>query len=249
MERWELNAVCCKFCHWNLSRNLLTIPGVFRHSFAEKTQLNSRRLLLAALLGCALSAVASPKLELSWKNPSYTGGAFHNILVLGLNGQAANRAEFEDRLTAALSRPGTSVYPSYEFLARPDATPIDMNDFRSLVREQKFDGIVVARLTKRETKSTYVPGEVYAPVPYYATFYGYYSTLYPVVYSPGYMQTEKVAQVEVNFYSTRPPDGELVWTGTTNTFDASSAVKRIKDLSKIICEELEKQKIIAPKSK
>ena len=208
-----------------------------------------RWLLIAALLSSALLAVASPKLELSWKNPNYSGGSFHNILVLGLNGKAANRAEFEDRLTAAISRPGTKVFPSYEFLARPDATPIDMSDFRSLVREQKFDGIVVARLTKRETKTTYVPGDVYTPVPYYGTFYGYYSALYPVIYSPGYMQTEKVAQVEVNFYSTRPPDGELVWTGTTNTFDASSAMKRIKDLSKIVCQELEKQEIIAPRSR
>ena len=208
-----------------------------------------RWLLIAALLSSALLAVASPKLALSWKNPNYSGGSFHNILVLGLNGKAANRAEFEDRLTAAISRPGTKVFPSYEFLARPDATPIDMSDFRSLVREQKFDGIVVARLTKRETKTTYVPGDVYTPVPYYGTFYGYYSALYPVIYSPGYMQTEKVAQVEVNFYSTRPPDGELVWTGTTNTFDASSAMKRIKDLSKIVCQELEKQEIIAPRSR
>ena len=206
-------------------------------------------MLLAALLGSALLTAGSPKLELSWKNPNYTGGAFRNILVLGLNGKAANRAEFEDRLTAAISRPGTNVSPSYEFLARPDATPIDMNDFRSLLREQKFDGIVVARLTKRETKTTYVPGDVYSPVPYYGTFYGYYSALYPVIYSPGYMQTEKTAQVEVNFYSTAPPDGELVWTGTTNTFDASSAMKRIKDLSRIVCQELERQKIIAPRSK
>ena len=206
-------------------------------------------LLFAALLGSALLAVGSPKLEFSWKNPDYTGGAFHNILVLGLNGKAANRAEFEDRLTAAISRPGTNVSPSYEFLARPDATPIDMKDFRSLVQEQKFDGIVVARLTKKETKTTYVPGEVYTPVPYYGTFYNYYSALYPVIYSPGYMQTEKTAQVEVNFYSTKPPDGELVWTGTTNTFDAASAMKRIKDLSRIVCQELEKQKIIAPQPK
>jgi hypothetical protein len=215
-------------------------------------QLKIRSGLLAALfLSIALLATAaSPKLLLSWKNPNYAGGTFHNVLVLGLNGKAANRAEFEDRLTAAISRPGTTVFPSYEFLARPDATPIDMNDFRSLVREQKFDGILVARLTKRETKTTYVPGQTYSPpYPYYNTFYGYYANMYPVIYSPGYMQTEKIAQVEVNFYATTPPDGELVWTGTTNTFDASSAMKRIKDLVKVVSKELEAQKIIASTSK
>jgi hypothetical protein len=191
-----------------------------------------------------LCTVASPKLELSWKNPTYTGGTFKNILVLALNGKAANRAEFEDELVAAISRPSSKAAPSYEFMPRPDATPIDMKDLRELVKEQKFDAIVVARLTKRDTKTTYVPGEVYTPFPYYGTFYGYYGALYPVIYTPGYMETEKEAQVEVNFYATAKADGELVWTGTTNTFDAGSAMRVIKDLVKIVTKQLEVENII-----
>jgi hypothetical protein len=204
---------------------------------------------IAALGSLALLAVGSPKLELSWKNPNFSGGTFKNILVLALNGKAANRAEFEDELVSAISRPGGKAAPSYEFIPRPDSTPIDMNDLRELVKEQKFDAIVVARLTKRDTKTTYVPGEVYTPYPYYGTFYGYYGALYPVIYSPGYMQTEKEAQVEVNVYATAKPDGELVWTGTTNTFEVSSAMKAIKDLVKIVTKELEKQTIIERESK
>lgn len=204
---------------------------------------------IAIMASVALFAVASPKLELSWKNPKYAGGTFKNILVLALNGKAANRAEFEDELVAAISRPTGKASPSYEFMPRPDATPIDMHDLRELVKEQKFDAIVVARLTKRDTKTTYVPGEVYTPFPYYGTFYGYYGALYPVIYSPGYMETEKEAQVEVNFYATAKPDGELVWTGTTNTFDAGSPMKVIRDLVKIVTKELEKENIIERESK
>jgi hypothetical protein len=206
-------------------------------------------LLIATLATAAVFAVASPKLELSWKNPNFAGGTFKNILVLALNGKAVNRAEFEDELVAAISRPGGKAAPSYEFMPRPDATPIDTKDLRALIKEQKFDGIVVARLTKRETKTTYVPGDVYTPFPYYGTFYGYYGTVYPVIYSPGYMETEKEAQVEVNFYDTAKPDGELVWTGTTNTFDAGSAMKVIKDLVKIVSKELEKENIVERESK
>jgi hypothetical protein len=206
-------------------------------------------LLIAILASLALFAVASPRLELSWKNPNFAGGTFKNILVLALNGKAVNRAEFEDELVAAISRPDGKAAPSYEFMPRPDATPIDMKDLRSLIKEQKFDGIVVARLTKRETKTTYVPGEVYTPFPYYNTFYGYYGTVYPVIYTPGYLETEKEAQVEVNFYDTAKSEGELVWTGTTNTFDAGSAMKVIKDLVKIVSKELEKENIVERESK
>jgi hypothetical protein len=105
---------------------------------------------------------------------------------------------------------------------------------------------VVARLTKRDTKTTYVPGQVYSPYPYYGTFYGYYNALYPVIYTPGYMQTEKIAQVEVNAYATVAPDGQLVWTGTTNQFEASSVMKVIKDLVKVLTKEMEKQNVIDP---
>ena len=206
-------------------------------------------LLIVALGSLALFAVGSPRLELSWKNPNFTGGTFKNILVLGLNGKAANRAEFEDELVAAISRPGEKAAPSYEFIPRPDSTPIDMNDLRELIKEQKFDAIVVARLTKRDTKTTYVPGEVYTPFPYYGTFYGYYGALYPVIYSPGYMETEKEAQVEVNVYATAKPDGELVWTGTTNKFEAGSTMKVIKDLVKIVTQELERENVIERESK
>src|ERR1700690_513436 len=201
-------------------------------------------LVLVVLAGAALLMAGSPRLELSWKNANYTGGTFKNILVLALNGKAANRAEFEDELVAAIARPGGQAAPSYEYMQRPDVTPIDMKDLRELIKEQKFDAIVVARLTKRDTKTTYVAGQDYTPFPYYNTFYGYYGALYPVIYSPGYMKTEKEAQVEVNFYSTAKPEGELVWPGTTNTFDSASAMKAIKDLVKVVSKELEKENLI-----
>ena len=188
-------------------------------------------------------------MELSWKNPAYKGaGIFKNILVLALNGQAANRAEFEDELVAAIARPGVQATQSYVFLARPDATPIDIKDLKEVIREQKFDAIVVARLTKAETKTTYVPGEVYNPYPYYGSLAAYYGIVNPIVYSPGYLEKEKIARVETNFYATAKPDGELVWTGTTNAFDANSAMKVIKDLVKIVNKELEKNEVLAPKA-
>ena len=208
--------------------------------------LRSRSLLLAiALIIPLVLSATSPKLLFSWRNPNYSGAQFKNILVLALNGKSEGRLEFEDLLVAAIAKPGIQATQSYVFLARPDATPIDINDLKTVIREHKFDAIVVARLTKRETKTTYVPGQVYTPVPYYGTFYGYYGAVYPVVYSPGYLQKENIAQVETNLYSTAKPDGELVWTGTTNAFNAHSPMKVIKKLVEVVIKELEKQNVIA----
>lgn len=65
--------------------------------------------------------------------------------------------------------------------------------------------------------------QVYMPYPFYRTLYGYYGTLAPVIYTPGYLQTVRVAQVETNFYASTPPDGQLVWTGTTNSFNVGAS--------------------------
>lgn len=197
----------------------------------------------------ATLAVASPSLIFSWKNPDYANGNFKNILVLALNGKVGNRLEFEDEFVAATSRPGAKVTQSYVYISRPNDTAIDMKDLRELVKEQQFDAILVARLTVNDTKTTYVPGQAYVPYPYYGTFYGYYSAIAPIVYSPGYMKTERKAQVEVNVYSTAKPDGELVWTGTTDTFSSNSAIKVIKDLVKIYAKALEKENIIQQQAK
>jgi hypothetical protein len=204
-------------------------------------------LAAAAFISLGSLVAGSPKLELSWRNPAATGGPFKNIMVLALNGKAENRAEFEDELVAAIAGPGQTAVQSYEFVPRPDGVPLDVKELKEQIRDNKFDAVVAARLVKRVEKQNYVPGEVYSPFPYYATFYGYYAVVAPVVYTPGYMETEKEAQVEVNFYSTAKPDGELVWTGTTNTFDAKSPIKVIHDLVKIVSKELEDQKIILPK--
>jgi hypothetical protein len=201
-------------------------------------------LPVAGLVIPVLLAASSPKMLLSWKNPNYSGQHLMNVLVLALNGKAENRAEFEDELAAAMTRPGLQATQSYVFLARPNATPIQLDDLKAVLREQHFDGIVVARLTKAEKKTTYVPGQTYAPYPYYGSLAAYYGAVYQVVYSPGYLVKERNAQVQTNIYSTAKPDGELVWTGTTNTFDANSPMKVIKDLIKIVVRELEKQKVI-----
>lgn len=207
-------------------------------------------LLLAVVAGVALLSAGSLKMALSFKNPGYTGGTLKNILVLALNGKSANRAQFEDELVAAITRPGVTAVQSYVFLPRPDATPINMDDLRVVIKDQNFDGVVAARLTKADNTTVYVPGTVYTPLPYYGTLAGYYGAMVPVVYSPGYMQTVKIAQVETNAYFTPTslPDGQLVWTGTTNTFNAGSAMKAIKNLVKLVAQELENQGVIPPKS-
>jgi hypothetical protein len=201
-------------------------------------------LLLGFLLALAVALDAGSKLAFSWKNVNYTGSGFKNILVLAMNGRASGRADFEDRMVKEMSRPGVTVVQSYTLMPRPDATPINPDDLRGYVRDLKFDAIVVSRMTKFEKKTAYVPGDDFPFDPYYGTFYGYYGAVAPIVYDPGYLRTDTEAQVETNFYSTSKPDGELVWSGTTDTLDPRSTTSAIDGIVKILVKQFEKDKLL-----
>jgi len=51
-------------------------------------------------------------------------------------------------------------------------------------------------------------------------------------------------RVETNFYVASSSDGELIWTGTSESFNPKSAKKVINGLVKLIVKELTKQNIL-----
>lgn len=201
--------------------------------------------LSSAILAFVLAAQAgSSNLPFSWKNPNYTGGSFKNVLVLAMNGRSEGRADFEDRMVAKLTSQGLTATPSYSLLPRPKSTPINMDDLRWQIQQNKFDAVIVSRIVKLDKSVKYVPGSAFPLYPYYGTLYGYYGTLAPVVYTPGYMEHETTAQVETNVYSTAKPDGELAWTATSKTVNPSSLKNAIDGVVKLLMKAMAKDNII-----
>jgi hypothetical protein len=183
---------------------------------------------------------------MSWKNPSYvTDKKFQRVLALGLSDKTEIRADFEDALARQLSQTGVSAIPGHAILLRPESTQLDLNYLKAQIVENKIDAVVVSRLIKVENKVTYIPGgPSVSPFPYYTTFYGYYRVVYPVVYSPDYLREEKKVRIETNLYSTVSPDGDLVWTGVTDTFNPSSVHKTINGLVKLVVKEMQSEGVL-----
>ncbi len=202
-----------------------------------------KRLLLIMILLIAGTSSASTKLKASWKNPNYGGQRFKRILVIGMSNKLETRADFEVALAGKITRPGITGIAGTDILLRPTAGPLDLTYLREQIAAYKIDAVLVSRLVKVESKTRYVYGQAYV-LPYYNTFFGYYGTVYPVVYSPDYLVKEKTVRVETNVYAIKPPDGELVWTGTSDTFNPGSAHKVIKPLVNLIIKELEKEAIL-----
>jgi hypothetical protein len=200
--------------------------------------------VVLAILIAVLASDAGSKLVFTWKNANYTGGSFKNVLVLAINGAASARADFEDRMVKEMTRPGITVVQSYTLMPRPNATPINLNDLRGYVHDLKFDSIVASRLVKYDKKVTEVQGSEFPFYPYYGTFYGFYDAVAPIVYDPGYLRTDSEAQVETNFYSTAKRDGELIWSGTTDTVDPRSTTNAVDGIVKLLVKQFEKDRLI-----
>ena len=207
----------------------------------------AKRIIAIALVLVTVTVLygKSTRLITSWKNPEYSGPTFKKILVIGMSPNPGRRSDFEDALSAQLNKPGQQVIAGNQLLLRPDAK-VDLEYIRQQIRENKIDAVIVSRLVSVKDSYTYVPGQVWTyPYPYYRSFYGYYGAVWPVVYTPGYTIKDKTVRVETNVYAATPPDGELVWTATSDTFDPKSASKVIKDLTKLIVQELTKVGVVS----
>jgi hypothetical protein len=209
---------------------------------------SNRKLLTMGivLLAFALASAKSSKLVMSWKNPSYTGNKkFQRVLALGLSQKTGIRADFEDALAAQLAAAGVEAIPGNTILLRPEGTQTDLDYIKGQIRENKIGAVVVSRLIKVENTVTYIPGVPYtAPFPYYNTFYGYYGAVYPIVYSPGYLKEEKKVRIETNLYVISSQEGELAWTGITDTLNPSNPDKAINGLVKLVVKQMQSDGVL-----
>ena len=205
-------------------------------------------MVAVALLTLLSASGKSSRLVMRWKNPAYgTVKKFNRVLALGLSDKTIVRLEFEDALAAQLAKLGIEAIPGNTILLRPEGTQFDLNYLRTQIRENRIDVVVVSRLIKVENTVTYVPGAPYVPpYPYYSTFYGYYGTVYPVVYSPGYLKEEKKVRIETSVYAISSDEGELAWTCLTDTFNPSKIKKAIDRLVKLVVEQMQSDSVLQP---
>jgi hypothetical protein len=196
--------------------------------------------IVIILLAVPLATSKSSKMIMSWKNPNFSARKFQHLLALGLSDKTGVRANFEDALAEQLAAAGVNAIPGNSILLRPEGTKFDLEYLKTQIRDNQIDAVVVSRLIKVENTVTYVPGSAYmAPFPYYNTFYGYYGAVYPVVYSPDYLRTDKKVRIETNLYLISSQEGELVWTGVTDTFNPSNVQKSINGLVKLVVKQMQ----------
>lgn len=209
-----------------------------RHS--GQTIPRAARLLLAALLlvgaGCASTTLTSV-----WRDPTYSGGPLRSVLVMGINEETGIRRIFEDEFSAKLRSVGVIALPSYTII--PQDGPVEPAVLDAAIAKAGAQGVLVTRLLRIERRTNYGPGYIRAvpAVGYYRNFHGYYSSAW-ARYSPPQPYEYDIVALETNLWS--PKQGELVWSGITESFAPSNVRQATREFADVIIKALREQRLI-----
>ena len=196
---------------------------------------NSHRMLrwLAVVLGTLfLAGCASTTLQSTWRDPTFTGGPFKRVFVVGLSARDGTaRRVLEDVLVAKLKAGGVDAIPGCQFLS--DA-PMEEAAFAAMVAKTGADAMLMVRLLGVETQTT-----VWPPMGPRIGWYGAYSGWYAY---PDVTQTQ-TAVIETTLFDTKTR--RVVWSGTSETLNPTSVQKDAPAFADVILGALRKDGVLA----
>ena len=206
--------------------------------------MKNRLLLLASLAFMAVSCTSS-RIISSWKDPESTPVKYKKILVIALS-QPDNRVKekMEQPLVGDLKSHGIEAISAYGQYGPKAFDNLEEKGFLEKIQASGVDGIMTIVLLDKTKEHNYVRGSVlYTPyVIYYNRFWGYYSTLYNRVYTPGYYVTNTEYFWESNLYDASTK--KLIYSVQTKSFNPDNSASLAHEYGQLIINDMIKQGVI-----
>jgi hypothetical protein len=186
--------------------------------------------------GPALLVVSSgTRIIQRWVAPDVAKYKFDHILTICIVKDETTRQTVEDVMAARVKK--GNAFPSYNILEEAELR--DKERAKTKILQMGFDGAVIMRPLRIEDRVNYVPGSY---PPYYGSFWGYYGWAWPTLYTPDYVYTDKIVQVETTIFSIK--DDKLLWTSLSETTNPQSARDVVMDIAKAIGKEARKRGLV-----
>ncbi len=193
------------------------------------------------IVAAALAACTTAKPTKEWRDPTYSGGTFDNILIVGLSHKETVRRAFENTFVDRLGE--DKIKATASFALMPAETRPSEESIKAVIADIKFDSVLVTHLVGVTEK------EVYHPAAYRMDtnrgFYDYYGYVGGYVYEPGYYTRHKRVKLETNLYDTQTE--RLVWSMQSETMDPNSEKELIDAKIRIVIKKLKSQQLISKK--
>lgn len=199
----------------------------------------NNRLIILFVASAIVSSCTSTRITSSWKTADTTNLKYSHILVLALSQPDNNLKEkMEQHLVNDLKSHGIDAFSAYKQYGPKAFDRLDENTAIDKIQSSGTDAILTIVLLDKSKERNYVPGHVmFTPyAAYYRRFWGYYTTLYSRVYTPGYYVTNTNYFWESNLYdaSTR----QLVYSVQTKSFNPSNTELLAHEYGQIIVNNM-----------
>ena len=182
---------------------------------------------------------ASTWTELTQKqvDDAYKGKPASNIFVIAITGIEHNRRSFEKKFVAQLKSVGVDAISSEEAIPMPADLKMKKETIVNAVNQYENDAVIITHLIDKEEKDVSTRGGSA-----HRGFYGFYRSRYS---DSGYSSTTTIVRLETNLYDVKTE--ELIWSGKSKTWSKDSKDQIINDVIKALIDNLQKNKLIAPK--
>ena len=200
-------------------------------------------VIVAVACGLAVAAAtAKTKIAATPESKQPPLGPPKKILVLAIVTDPTNRTRFEDAISGELSLRGANAVSS--FVSFPQL-PTERGPFERTLVSDGFDAVTVSRLVSKDDKLVWTPGMQQYSGDYVGMgpWGGYWYT-YQLVNIPGYLDAETTVRVRTDLWRTSGAEGRLVWSGTTDTFEATTVTQAAHEIGVAVAKSLAKAKLI-----
>jgi len=168
--------------------------------------------------------------EVAWHDPSFSGGPFKKILVLGISNDLLKKKAFEDIFSDMLRRRGTEAVPSYTVM--PQNAVLGKEAIKKAIEGQNVDGVFILQAVGRDTTTETIPGYTVNESNYQNryNFYNYYTTT-----SRNYSVPDRTVEIENVYLDTKVFDvatEKLVWQQQTKLVNPKDFVDSVRKVGK-----------------
>jgi hypothetical protein len=207
----------------------------------------SVKIGFAGAAALSFLACASTKFNSTWKAPEAGPLNFQGqkVAAVVMSPEESTRLGAEGELARELTRRGVQGIPAYNLI--PPTETRDKEKAKTLFTAAGISGVVVLRALGSEKEVSASGGSGYAGywgAPYYGSFWGggYWGYGWGAVYSPGYMKTDTIVNVETLIYDLKAD--KLVWAGRSQSTNPSRVDSLVKELVAAAAAEMKKQGLI-----
>ncbi|MFZ4771183.1 MAG: hypothetical protein ACOYLO_13455, partial [Ferruginibacter sp.] len=201
-------------------------------------------VLIIFFIGCSTSKITN-----SWKLSNMPVKKYNKIMVIGLikNNDRDLRGKMENHLVADLAEFGYAGISSLNEFGPKSFENSKEVEVLTKLGNSAVDAVITIVLLDKQKEKYYIPGRVYySPyIIYQRRFWGYYTTIYDRVYTPGYYREDTKYFWESNFYDIETK--ELLYSAQTKSFDPGSAESLAHEYGQIILNDMVKQGVLQKK--